>query len=101
MWAARKRCSVFVVTALVVLTMVVPQVMAYEGRAHEERSAELMTFDLIFMRPLGLAATVVGTAVFLVSLPFSALGGNTGEAAQKLVVDPAKFTFSRPLGQND
>jgi len=41
---------------------------------------------------------VVGTAVFIVSLPFSALGGNTKIACQKLVKDPAKFTFKRPLG---
>jgi hypothetical protein len=26
------------------------------------------------------------------------LGGNVGEAADALVVEPAKFTFTRPLG---
>ncbi|MBW2073094.1 MAG: hypothetical protein JRI89_17840 [Deltaproteobacteria bacterium] len=60
-----------------------------------------MTFDLIVLRPVGLAATVIGTAVFIVSLPFSAMGGNTNEAAEKLISEPAKYTFSRPLGKND
>jgi hypothetical protein len=39
-----------------------------------------------------------GSIAFVLSLPFSALGGNVGEAAEKLVVDPAMFTFARPLG---
>jgi hypothetical protein len=43
-------------------------------------------------------ALVGGSVVFVLSLPFSALGGNVGEAADKLVVDPARYTFVRPLG---
>ena len=61
-------------------------------------SAEAMTADLLVVRPLGIVATVVGSAIFIVSLPFSALGGNTKTACRKLVQDPAKFTFKRPLG---
>lgn len=41
---------------------------------------------------------VVGAVTWVVTLPFSALGGNVDEATKALVVDPAKFTFSRPLG---
>jgi len=58
-----------------------------------------MVGDLIFARPIGLIATVAGTAVFVVSLPFTLLGGNAAEAANALVVEPAKFTFVRPLGK--
>ena len=64
----------------------------------DDISAEAMAADLLVIRPLGIVASVVGTAVFIVSLPFSALGGNTKIACQKLVEDPAKFTFKRPLG---
>ena len=60
---------------------------------------ESMIIDVVFARPLGLVATVVGTAFFIVSLPFSALGGNTQTAYKKMVGDPARFTFKRPLGQ--
>ena len=65
----------------------------------EENSGALMTADLILARPLGIVATVFGCAVFIVSLPFSLLGGNTKQASQKLVKDPASFTFVRPLGE--
>lgn len=64
----------------------------------DERSGSAMTADLVLVRPLGIVATVFGCAVFIVSLPFSALGGNTKEASQKLVKEPAVFTFKRPLG---
>ncbi len=57
-----------------------------------------MILDLIVLRPLGLAATVVGGAVYIVSLPFSLAGGNAGQAGRKLVGEPAQFTFVRPLG---
>ena len=65
----------------------------------DEISGAFMTADLILARPLGIVATVLGCAVFVVSLPFSALGGNTKQAAQKLVKEPAAFTFTRPLGE--
>ncbi|MES1924521.1 hypothetical protein [Salinisphaera sp. T31B1] len=61
-------------------------------------SAAAMTVDLALVRPFSLAATAVGTGVFLVSLPFSLLGMNTGEAGNRLVVEPARYTFTRPLG---
>jgi hypothetical protein len=64
-----------------------------------EGTAAAMTFDLILLRPVGLAATIVGTAVFIVSLPFSALGGNEEAAAENLIKGPFFYTFQRPLGQ--
>ncbi len=58
-----------------------------------------MVFDLLFARPIGLVGTALGSAVFVVSLPFTLLGGNVGEAGKVLVIDPVKFTFVRPLGE--
>ena len=57
-----------------------------------------MTMDLVVARPGGLFATIAGTAIFVVSLPFSALGGNSGQAFDSLVANPAAYTFQRPLG---
>ncbi len=62
-------------------------------------SAEVMTADALLVRPLGIVATVAGAGLFVISLPFSAIGGNVGQAAEALVVAPAKMTFARPLGQ--
>jgi len=57
-----------------------------------------MGIDAGLVRPVGLAATVIGVGLFVATLPFSALGGNVGESAERLVVDPARMTFLRCLG---
>ncbi|MCG8908695.1 multidrug transporter [Pseudomonas nitroreducens] len=64
----------------------------------EAPPAYAMMGDLIFARPLLIAATVVGAAAFVVTLPFSAAGGNIGEAGKALVVEPGKAAFVRCLG---
>lgn len=61
-------------------------------------SAETMIVDALLLRPLGMVATVLGAATFIVSLPFSLPTGSADEAAQALVVKPAEYTFRRPLG---
>jgi hypothetical protein len=71
---------------------------SYTART-EDVSAETIIVDGLLLRPGGLAATVVGTAVFVVTLPFSIPTKSVDKAAQKLIVDPAKYTFVRPLGQ--
>ena len=57
-----------------------------------------MAIDGLVVRPISFVGTVLGSVVFVATLPFSALGGNVGEAADLLVLEPAKFTFSRCLG---
>lgn len=54
--------------------------------------------DAVVARPLGIVATGAGAVIWGVSLPFSALGGNAGEAADKLVGGPGRETFVRCLG---
>ena len=65
----------------------------------EDVSAEAMIADGLLLRPAGIVATVLGTAVFVVTLPFSIPTRSVDKAAQKLIVDPVRYTFVRPLGQ--
>lgn len=60
-----------------------------------------MVLDLLILRPLGLLATGLGSAAFVVALPFTLPGGNAGETACELVRSPFAYTFSRPLGELD
>ncbi len=64
----------------------------------EEPSTGAMMADLVVARPVGAAITVLGTATFIVGLPFTLLGGNVAESGEKLVVKPARETFNRCLG---
>jgi hypothetical protein len=62
-------------------------------------SAGAMAFDLVIVRPVGLVATVLGAGLFVLQLPLSMIQGEPPSGpAQKLVVEPAQFTFKRPLG---
>jgi len=64
----------------------------------KDPSGGAMFADFVLVRPVGIVAVVAGSVLFVISLPFSALGGNVKVAARSLVVKPAKFTFTRPLG---
>ena len=94
-----KRSMILLLIAAMIFIPFGTSALAQSKTADINVSAEAMTADLLVIRPLGIVATVVGSAIFIVSLPFSALGGNTKTACQKLVKDPAKFTFKRPLGE--
>ena len=54
--------------------------------------------DVVIARPLCLAATVVGSVFFVISLPIAATSKSVHRAADALVVWPAQETFTRPLG---
>ena len=58
-----------------------------------------MVVDLVVARPLGLAATVVGTVLTVVALPFTIPSGSVESSARELIVKPAEYTFNRPLGE--
>lgn len=51
-------------------------------------SYETMAVDTIVGKPLQLVTAIAGTAAYLVSLPFSLIGGNADQAQQKLFVEP-------------
>lgn len=57
-----------------------------------------MIGDLLIARPLLIGATAIGAVAFVVSLPFTAAGGNIGEAGKALVVEPGEAAFVRCLG---
>ena len=98
MYKIKKQSMVFLLIAALVLVPMGTFALAGEVSLDEKSTAGAMAADLVIVRPLGIVATVLGCALFVVSLPFSALGSNTIEASQRLVKDPAQFTFKRPLG---
>lgn len=60
--------------------------------------------DIILYRPFALVATLAGTAVFVGISPLTALAAISPphdafeKTANLLIVQPAKYTFDRPLG---
>ena len=73
-------------------------VAAYEV-ATQEPTGGTMLADAFMVRPFMLVGTILGAATFIVTLPFSLLGGNVGESGKTLVGEPFAYTFIRPLGE--
>ena len=57
--------------------------------------------DAVLVRPACLVATVVGSALFVVALPWAAASKSIKKTANALVVKPANATFKRPIGDMD
>jgi hypothetical protein len=70
---------------------------SFAGRVDQPPSGAAMIGD-VMTRPFMLGATVLGTGLFVATLPFSLLGGNAKQAGETLVVTPFKATFMRCLG---
>ena len=66
--------------------------------ASGDTDATSVAVDVVVARPVSLALTIVGSVLFVVSLPFSASSGCVDKAAHTLVSGPAKDKFTRPLG---
>jgi hypothetical protein len=62
-------------------------------------NTNVMAADALIGRPLGLGMTVLGTTAFVATLPFTIPSCSVRDAARGLVVEPARWTFKRPLGQ--
>ena len=92
---ARFKKTMLVLTTLVLVAL---PLHSQAQEIDETPSAAAMVFDGLIVRPITLVATVIGAAIWTVTLPFSLLGGNAGEAADVLVLTPAEATFIRCLG---
>ena len=98
MYRIAKKSLVILIIALVLIAPFASTALAEEYFEKEDPSGGMMIYDFCVVRPVGIVATAVGGAFYIITLPFSALGDNTDEAAQALVKDPAAYTFKRPLG---
>ena len=95
-----KKSIIFSVIAALVLVPFGPVLAASDDPFVDDDPESLkMAVDIVMVRPLGIAATLVGTALCIVAFPFSALGGDTSTPFEKLVKDPYNFTFNRQLGK--
>lgn len=72
-------------------------VLAADETVTGDKGAD-MAIDLVVVRPLGLAATVVGAVGWVVALPFTLATGQAGETAHQFVGRPFEYTFNRQLG---
>jgi len=61
----------------------------------------MVVADVVIVRPVCLVATIIGSVFFVVSLPIAAISKSVKTTADVLVVNPAKATFTRQMGDLD
>jgi hypothetical protein len=72
--------------------------LAAEGWAQVPKpDDDLPLADLFMARPLGFAAGIVGTGLFIVSLPLTIPAQSVDKAAKMLITDPFRFSLTRPF----
>lgn len=95
---AVKKSVAFLLTAVMLSVAAIP---AGAAPIRQEPSSTAVVYDVLLLRPLGLVATTVGTALFIAGLPFTIPSQSVKVTADKLVAAPFNFTFRRPIGNMD
>ena len=93
-----KKWKTQLVTTLSLVAMTAVATPALSKKLDERPSPLSMVADAVFVRPIMLGTTVVGTGLYALTLPLTLIGGNAEEAGHQFVVVPFKSTFVRCLG---
>ena len=99
MFRVAKKSMIFFVAAAMLLIPFSTGALAEEYFEAKKPGSGDMMWDAVVVRPVGIIATVIGSAFWVVSLPFTLLANDVDSASEKLVKDPARYTFKRPLGE--
>lgn len=96
--SGRKNMMILLCLISLIITPLGASALASPVKNPPEIGADTMVADFFVVRPLQLASLIMGTGVFIVSLPFSALGNNVDQAYDMMMKEPAQLLFKRPLG---
>ena len=55
--------------------------------------------DAFICRPMGIIALIAGSAIYIVSLPFTTMADGQEEAKRTLILSPYHYPFTRQLGE--
>lgn len=98
MSSARKVLLVLLTVAALVAVPLGRTAVAQFRPDDTEPSAAAMIIDVVPVRVLSFCGLVIGTVSYVVTLPLSYATHSHQMAAKKMVVEPARYTFTRPLG---
>ena len=88
-----------VLTLAALLTLPSASTYASETDYYAETGGTAIVLDVLLARPLGIASLAIGTAVFFIALPYTIPSWTIAKSADKLIAEPFKFTFLRPVGE--
>lgn len=97
-----KKGRIIVLTLLMAMGLALPAPFAQESwKSNNPSTDEWIMIDVLVARPLGIVAGVLGTGLFLLSLPYTLPTGGVDEAADTFIKRPFKFSFTRKCPDED
>lgn len=84
-----------IVLILLLISLVIGNLYSLTWAQENTNKNEYPILDLLLARPIGVVAGIIGTGVFIVSLPFTIPTRSVDETAKMLIVEPFKFSFVR------
>jgi len=90
----------FLIVSLVVGGLYSGAVAQDEGCTPDANVDEWNILDTLLARPIGIAAGLAGTVIFVAALPFTVPTGSVDDAARMLIVEPFKFSFARKFNED-
>jgi len=96
---SRHKKLLIIAVTLCFMFLIYGPLMAHESTKAHEMRGNWVIWDMVLARPAGVLSIGIGTALFVVSLPFTLPSKTVKTASQKLIMDPINYTFKRPLGQ--
>lgn len=87
------------IVGVVVLVMTGSASVSWSRQPEGARVQDIV--DLVVLRPVGIIATLAGTGLFVVTLPFTIPTHSVDKSVQRFVVAPFNYTFSRPFPDKD
>ena len=98
-----KRILLVLLSLSLVVTSVCPIAWAADNHLgrNDPIADEWNAIDILLARPIGVIAGIVGSAVFVVSLPFTIPTRSVRDAAGIFIVKPFQFSFVRQFPDED
>jgi hypothetical protein len=96
------KLATWLAAATLALSSTVASADDYRQGVDETPSGAAMAFDLVLVRPASFIGTILGCGLFVLDLPLSVIQGEPPSGpAKRFIMEPARYTFTRPLGQMD
>lgn len=96
-----KAFSMALISALI-LGSLYPCALAWEkGNPNDPSADQWQMIDILIARPMGIVAGILGTGIFILSLPYTIPTKGVDEAAETFIKRPFKFTFTRKCPDED
>lgn len=97
----KKAFSMLLISAMI-MGSIYPNALAWaQWNPNDSVTDEWKMIDILVARPMGIVAGILGTGIFILSLPYTLSTGGVDEAADTFIKRPFKFSFTRKCPDED